>query len=223
VLKVLAYHKVNSLGTDPLTVNTEIFLRHLDYLEDKGFDFVSLSHSLGQAPLEPIPNSGPVPIPHNRCALLTFDHGFSTDYEVVYPLLKAKGYPAIFFLVTEMLGKKDMLGFQEVISLRKAGFIIGSHTISHPRLTDISLSEAKNEIEGSKKILEDNIHERIDFFSYPYGDLNEDIVNLVKEAGYKAAFLISPWMRRYRYSRFTIPRWGIYQNTNFLFFRLKML
>lgn len=210
-MKVLTYHRVNSVDGDPLTVKTEMFLRHLDYLEDRGFSFIS--------PEELISNS--------KCkgkrVLLTFEHGFHTGYEVISPILKAKKYPAIFFVATDSIGKDGMLSFDQIRSLRRSGFSIGSHTVSHPCLTRIPMARAKKEIEDSKKLLEDYVGEKVDFFSYPYGDLNVDIINLVKEAGYKAGFLISPWWRRYRYSEFTIPRCGLYHGTNFFLFRLKML
>jgi len=211
MLKVFAYHRVNSIDTDPLTVKTEMFLRHLDSLEDRGFKFIS--------PEDLIRNNNF----KGKCALLTFDHGFQTDYKLISPLLKAKKCPAIFFLTTDSIGKDGMLSFDQIRSLRRSGFSIGSHTLSHRRLTRIPLNQAKREIEDSKRLLEDCVREKVDFFSYPYGDLNGDIINFVKEAGYKAALLISPWHKCYRYSKFTIPRCGLYQDTNFFLFQLKML
>lgn len=182
---------------EPLTVKTEMFLRQLDYLEDKG-----------------------------RGVLLTFDHGFRSHYEVVFPLLKARALSAVFFLDTDSIGKEGMLDFDEIKILAGAGFKMASHTISHPYLTRLPLARAKKEIEDSKKILEDHLGVAVDFFSYPYGDLNEEIVALVKAGGYKAAFLTLPWWRpspRPGGTAFTLPRCGIYHRTNFLLFQLKLL
>ena len=185
------------MGSDPLTVKTEMFLRHLDYLEDKG-----------------------------RGVLLTFDHCFRSHYEVVFPLLKARGLPAVFFLTTDFIEKEGMLTFEEIRFLVRSGFKMASHTLSHPYLTRIPLAQAKKEIEDSKKILEDRLGVAVDFFSYPYADLNEDIVALVKGSGYKAAFLTRPWWQP-RFgpggTAFTLPRCGIYQRTNFFIFRIKVL
>lgn len=216
MLKVLTYHKVNSIDIDPLTVKTEMFLRHLDCLENRGFNFI--------LPEDILSNDLPAlrdPVP--RSVLLTFDDGFSTDYEIIFPLLKAKKCSALFFLVTDFIGKDGMLSLDEIRSIRRAGFSIGSHSVSHPRLTSIPLDQAKREIQDSKKLLEDCVKEEVKFFSYPYGDLNEDIISFVKEAGYKAAFLTSPYRRRYKYSKFTIPRCGLSRDTSFILFNLKLL
>jgi peptidoglycan/xylan/chitin deacetylase (PgdA/CDA1 family) len=68
-----------------------------------------------------------------------------------------------------------------------AGQKIGSHTKTHPWLTHISVAEAREEIRGSKKSLEDKFGVAIDHFCYPYGDWNESVRDLVVEAGYKTA------------------------------------
>lgn len=64
---------------------------------------------------------------------------------------------------------------------------IGSHTLNHPHLTRLALPDAKKEIEGSKKYLEGILNRNVKMFSYPYGDFNDDIARLVKNAGYDGA------------------------------------
>jgi hypothetical protein len=64
---------------------------------------------------------------------------------------------------------------------------IGSHTLNHPHLPDLALSDAKREIEGSKEYLEKTLRRKIKMFSYPYGEYNDDIAGLVKNAGYAGA------------------------------------
>ncbi|WP_226663731.1 polysaccharide deacetylase family protein [Microbulbifer aggregans] len=64
---------------------------------------------------------------------------------------------------------------------------IGSHTLSHPRLSQLTLDEARREINQSKFRLEEKLGSRINHFSYPYGDYSRDVVELVMEAGYLTA------------------------------------
>ncbi|PCH52940.1 MAG: hypothetical protein COC22_03380 [Flavobacteriaceae bacterium] len=47
---------------------------------------------------------------------------------------------------------------------------VGSHTLSHPKLSKLSNKEWKNEIKGSKNHLEDELGIAIETFCYPYGD-----------------------------------------------------
>jgi peptidoglycan/xylan/chitin deacetylase (PgdA/CDA1 family) len=69
--------------------------------------------------------------------------------------------------------------------LRDAGWEIGSHTVQHPFLT--KSNRARQEIFESKKILEEKLGKPVTVFAYPFGDYNEKIEHLVKEAGYVSA------------------------------------
>jgi peptidoglycan/xylan/chitin deacetylase (PgdA/CDA1 family) len=73
-----------------------------------------------------------------------------------------------------------------------AGQGIGSHTKTHPRLTQLSIADAREEITGSKKSLEDRFGLAIDHFCYPYGDWNKAVRDLIIEAGYKTAYTSHP-------------------------------
>lgn len=64
---------------------------------------------------------------------------------------------------------------------------IGSHTISHARLTKLSETALMEELYGSKKTLERIINKEISHFSYPYGDTNSFVARQVALCGYKTA------------------------------------
>lgn len=85
---------------------------------------------------------------------------------------------------------------------------IGSHTISHPRLTQCSSRQMEVELVSSRRWLTDITGQTVDLFAYPYGDYNRDVVEAVRSAGYRAAFAEDslavgvPW--------YEVPRVGIY-------------
>jgi len=66
-------------------------------------------------------------------------------------------------------------------------FEIGAHTLNHIVLTDTSLNDAMNEIEGSKLWLQDLLGHSIKMFCYPKGRFNKDIKNLVRNSGFIAS------------------------------------
>jgi len=131
--------------------------------------------------------------------ILTFDDGFSDVLEHALPVLRQHGFKAIQFLVADLLGKTsewqiaagDVAGqLMDVAQVREwlaAGNEIGSHTLTHPWLTRIPVARAREEITASRKKLEDTFSRPIHHFCYPYGDVNEAVVDLVKEAGYRTA------------------------------------
>jgi len=89
-----------------------------------------------------------------------------------------------------------MMTTQQVIEMRRAGMLIGAHTISHMILARLGALEVRKEISGSKEFLENIIEEEISLFAYPNGKPNVDFqpkdVAIVKELGFKAA-LSTAW------------------------------
>ena len=86
-----------------------------------------------------------------------------------------------------------MMSWEQVRSLRKAGHIVGAHTLSHPNLAHVSEYEARSEIIGSQKRLEMEMGEPVEHFSYPHPALNpqwsNQTLNITREAGFKSAVL----------------------------------
>ena len=86
---------------------------------------------------------------------------------------------------------KPMMGSEQVGELAASGMDIGAHTRSHPILTRIPLTQARSEIEGSRKDLEAITGRSVTCFAYPNGKPGDDYarehVNLVAELGFSAA------------------------------------
>ncbi len=86
-----------------------------------------------------------------------------------------------------------MLTWDQVRALRKAGITIGAHTLSHPNVAQVSTEEARSEIFGSKKKIEEELGEPVEHFSYPHPALNPQwsaqTKEITREAGFKSAVL----------------------------------
>jgi peptidoglycan/xylan/chitin deacetylase (PgdA/CDA1 family) len=130
---------------------------------------------------------------------LTFDDGFRDVFEHALPLLCQHHFYAIQFLVAGLLGKSNewqqragdiaepLMDEAQVKDWLASGQEIGSHTQTHPHLTQLSPSAAREEITASKKHLEDRFSVPVEHFCYPYGDWNDSVRDLVEAAGYKTA------------------------------------
>jgi len=83
-----------------------------------------------------------------------------------------------------------MLSWQQVREMRSAGVFFGSHTLSHPVLSQLSLEEAERELGSSKTILEKNLHEPILDFAFPFGrpeDCGPFAYEAAAHCGYRSA------------------------------------
>lgn len=69
----------------------------------------------------------------------------------------------------------------------KNGIDIESHTVSHPRLNELSYDKQLSEMKESKEYLEKLLNKDINYIAYPYGNFNENTLKAVEEIGYKMA------------------------------------
>ncbi len=133
-----------------------------------------------------------------RCGqfAVTFDDGFTSMARLACPILLEMHIPATLYIVVGGIGKTNvwdqregdraetMCTAAEVRELAELGFEIGSHSMTHPRLTRLSDAEVRSEIVDSKQALEDLLGRAVHSFSYPYGDQDARVRRMVAEAGY---------------------------------------
>lgn len=82
-----------------------------------------------------------------------------------------------------------MLSKEDIAYLSINGAEIGSHTHSHPVLTNIDIPEIEYELSHSKEILEKLCGKRIDIIALPQGIYNDAVIKKSFEAGYKYILL----------------------------------
>jgi len=115
---------------------------------------------------------------------LTFDDGFSSDYDLVLPELKKINATATFFIVTDLLETSGYLTTEQVKILSASGMQIGSHSKSHPNFLELNANERIEELRDSKVILEEIIGKEVTTFSFPFGFYDHEGVEAVFSAGY---------------------------------------
>jgi peptidoglycan/xylan/chitin deacetylase (PgdA/CDA1 family) len=116
---------------------------------------------------------------------ITFDDGHLSDLLVAAPELARRDLHAIFFVIWSYLGRPGYLTLDQVLALREHGFEIGSHGLTHTRLTQISPAEAANEVLESKLRLEGLLQEPIAALAMPFGYYNDLALQAAWTAGYR--------------------------------------
>ncbi len=176
------------------TVSPEGFETHLKYFKDNGYQTVLIDDLLAY-----FDTGKPLPL---KAIAITFDDGRWGQYKWAFPLLKQYGMTATFFIITDWVGKSDFLTWPQIKEMSDNGMTIGSHTLDHPNLTALSDEALKRELEDSKKIIEEKIGKKINYLAYPGGNFNEQVIELAKAAGYRAAvsvYKIIDQAPKYRY------------------------
>lgn len=125
---------------------------------------------------------------HKQCRVTTsWDDGHQDDLRLTR-MLKKYDLPATLYVCpfNREFSKRELLSKRQIRTL-STDFEIGAHTLTHPHLTKIPLEEAKKEIAGSKQHLEDMLGIPIASFCYPAGYYNEQIISIVRNAGFRIA------------------------------------
>jgi peptidoglycan/xylan/chitin deacetylase (PgdA/CDA1 family) len=85
--------------------------------------------------------------------------------------------------------RMPQLTVEELRTLESVGIAIGNHTWSHPCLPRCGSDVRRTEIEASHHALMEMIGHHPEVFAYPYGDHDEAAAAILRELGYRAAFL----------------------------------
>ncbi|UMZ75466.1 polysaccharide deacetylase family protein [Natranaerofaba carboxydovora] len=113
--------------------------------------------------------------------IFTFDDGCSTDYEVVYPILKEKGLEAVTY-ISPIFIEDEMDGFmdwEQVKALDEAGWDIEDHTYSHVNLEELTKEEINKEMQKINDIFEKKGLDTPKHHALPYGEYNETAKEVV--------------------------------------------
>ncbi len=114
---------------------------------------------------------------------ISVDDGHPSDSRTV-DLLHKYGLTATFYIPGKN-HEREVMGLAQIRDIDRQ-FEVGSHTLSHIRLTLMSLAKAKQEILDGKRFSEDTLGHEVVAFCYPGGKYNRKIERFVEEAGFLA-------------------------------------
>ncbi len=224
---VLCYHAVSERFPAPLSVTPEAFERQLRMLSRAGYRGATFEDAV-QA------GSG-------RTVAITFDDAYLSVLELGKPLLDAVGFPATVYAPTAYLdtperplswaGIEQWIGgeheqellpmsWDQLGGLAEAGWEIGSHTRTHPRLTTLDDATLREELVRSREEVEQRLGRACPTLAYPYGDHDERVVAAAGAAGYTAAGTLPARLHAER--PLAWPRVGIYHSDDERRFRMKV-
>ena len=179
---VFMYHKFG-VSKYPLTsVTIDQFEAHLKEFSKSKYSVESVEFII-----DTIINDGD--LPENTIGI-SIDDADKSFYEVGWPRFKEMGFPVTLFVNTSTIheNNKNYLNWDQIRELVNEGVSIGAHSHSHYHMSDLSIEEVRDEIEISNNIFLKELGSIPHLFAFPYGEANEEIINLLKEYKFKVAF-----------------------------------
>jgi peptidoglycan/xylan/chitin deacetylase (PgdA/CDA1 family) len=112
----------------------------------------------------------------SKSLILTFDDGPSSVLIPILDILNKHEVKAMFFWQSRLLHKHRP--WKRVLDV---GHIIGGHSLRHRDLTRLSYKEQLHDITSNKRHIEQLTGEQMKYFRPPYGQFNEDTLEVLKE------------------------------------------
>jgi peptidoglycan/xylan/chitin deacetylase (PgdA/CDA1 family) len=164
------------------------------------------------------------------CVVITFDDGFEDFLTQALPELEKRKIPATVFAIADGMNREfgweayaeKLLSLEQMRGLPTGLVTIGSHTLTHPLLTELEESEARSEIQDSRTKLEGMLDRKVGEFSFPFGGFNEKLVELCRQAGYERIYTTLPAFAFEERNQFVVGRVRVDPSDWALEFRLKL-
>jgi peptidoglycan/xylan/chitin deacetylase (PgdA/CDA1 family) len=205
---IFCYHRlVDKIRYPGTEITPAAFEAQMKELKDRGITVISLQDLLAW-------KRGEKNIPP-RSAVVTFDDGWKSQYEVAWPIMKKYGYPFTMFIYTEgvrggSLGGGEAITWEQLADMRDNGVDIEGHSATHQDLREghtITLISGgkrtrtkvtgpqyeewmQNEVVGSKQLLEQRLGIKVNCFAVPFGNYNEHVKEIARNSGYEAMFTV---------------------------------
>src|SRR5216110_316711 len=205
---IFCYHRlVDKIRYPGTEITPAAFEAQMKELKDRGITVISMQDLLAW-------KRGEKNIPP-RSAVVTFDDGWKSQYEVAWPIMKKYGYPFTMFIYTEgvrggSLGGGEAITWEQLADMRDNGVDIEGHSATHQDLREghtITLIAGgkrtrtkvtgpqyeqwmQNEVVGSKQLLEQRLGIKVNCFAVPFGNYNEHVKDIARNSGYEAMFTV---------------------------------
>jgi len=190
-IPILYYHFVKNPSTSTrikgLYTNSNHFEWQIKRLIKRGFKFITFE--------DIVKNNYDL---DNRNVVLTFDDGCESLYYNAFPILKKYGIKAVIYVVAKSIGARNVvwplnenldplniLNKEQILEMTNYGIEIGSHLCNHVHLPNLSVTEIKNELFESKKILQNELGKEIYSVAYPFGSYNREVLKIAAQASYQ--------------------------------------
>lgn len=185
----VSMHDINGKLHDNITTPIDVFRKFCEDVYRTGYSLCSMNSYLALNTEE-----------RKHSIVCTFDDGYVGLLHNAMPIMNEFNFTATVFVCTDYIGHcndwnykdkevRQHLSIEELYELKKHGWEIGSHGVTHRSLLRLNDEELTMELKESKRILE-NKFGPVTSYAYPYGDYSEYVMKQVRKY-YLNAFLLT--------------------------------
>lgn len=205
-INAFIYHRFDDARYPSTNVPVDIFTKQLEFLREHNIPAVStqdISERIARG--EPLPEHG---------VMITVDDSYLSFYEAGMPVIRKFGVPVSLFVNTDSVGTPGYMTWEQIREVAAQGVEIGNHTASHAYLVEKVSGETDaqwrqriyNDIDRAQQAFERELGLVPNIFAYPYGEYSAEIIEVLKELGFIAAYAQQSGVIHPQHDPFTLPR-----------------
>ena len=201
---VLMYHRFEDQRFPSTSISSKNFQEQIRYLKENNFNILPVSDLI-------LFFNKNYDIP-DKSVFITIDDGYKSFYEHAFPILKKHKIPFSLFLSTKFVSnekKSDFMSWEMIEELSKNKGQILNHTDSHPKLLELQINEVEKEFNLAERKIISKIGRLQRVVSYPYGESNLQIQELVRKMGYDIGFAQHSSPVHINENKLALPRFAI--------------
>ena len=220
---ILCYHRFGTRATK-LNVTPQAFEQQMEFLARNGYTVITFERlQRFLAGKEAIPA---------KSVVVTIDDGYRSTFEIAYPILKKFGFPATVFLYTDFVGASDAMTWAQMKDMTASNLItIQPHSKSHANLTlrlpgenDARYRERiRREVLSPLGVIKERLGEATFTYAYPYGDVNEYVVDLLVKDNIAQGVTVTPGGNPFYAYPYMLRRSMIFGNEDLDTFKSKLV
>ena len=159
------------------------FEKNIVYLLDHGYTVIPLSALIEY-------QNGTRALPQ-KSVILTFDDGYASNYNLIFPILKRYNVPATIFVTVSTMDDFGKMTWDQMREMEQSGLVnIQSHSWKHEDHALMTSAQLNEYISSSYALLEEKLGKRTPrLFAYPHGRYTDQTIGVVR--GYDVAIQVT--------------------------------
>ncbi|MDR2341951.1 MAG: polysaccharide deacetylase family protein, partial [Campylobacteraceae bacterium] len=176
---ILIYHRFNDDRYPSTNTPNSELKKQFIYFKDNNYTVVPL-----KAIVDKLNANESIP---DKWVAIAIDDGYKSFLNAL-EIFKEFGYPFSIFVYVQAAEQNypDFMTWKELKSLEEFNGSLEFHSYAHPHLTRLNKENLKKDFEKGLEIFKKRVGYMPNFYSYPYGEFNEDVKDTAKEFGFSA-------------------------------------
>ena len=203
-VKVFMYHRFNQFKYPETNISSKVFEEQMKYLINHNYKILPLTELISF-----LKKNKKIP---KKSIFITIDDAFKSFYDHGFPILKKLKIPFSIFVSTDFVSnhkKSDFMSWKMLKEISENNGLILNHTKNHQSLLNMNEEKIKQNILKNQNLIENKLGSIPKILSYPFGESNIKIEEIVKKLNYEIAFSQHSSIVTKNENLFRLPRFAL--------------